>query len=157
MLILARKSSCFTAGLFARQETGWIMAGVQDGIYRITLDGRQILTAVGGSNVVLLADRSGQQEWQVQQADNETWLIRQANSPRFLGFGGEPETFGRVQVLEQPREWRITNGAQAGTFAIGVPDNELTVGLHPALIYPPLIALSPIFGEDRGWSFESVE
>ncbi|KQC38149.1 hypothetical protein [Frankia sp. ACN1ag] len=133
------------------------MAGVNDGIYRITLDGRQILTAASGSNVVLLPEQSGQQEWQVQRADNETWVIRQANSPRFLGFDGEPETFERVQVLPRPREWRITDGPEPGTFTLGVPDNQLTLGLHPALIYPPLLALSPIFGEDRGWSFESIE
>ncbi|EIV91275.1 hypothetical protein FraQA3DRAFT_0710 [Frankia sp. QA3] len=130
---------------------------MNDGIYRITLDGRQILTAAGGDNLVLLPERTSRQEWQVQRTDNETWVIRRGDSSQFLGFDGDPDTFERVRLFGQPREWRIIDGPRPGTFTIGVPNNELTLGLHPALIFPPLVALSPVFNEDNGWSFESVD
>ncbi|MCM3923737.1 hypothetical protein ND748_18955 [Frankia sp. AiPs1] len=132
------------------------MPGVNDSVYRITLDGRQFLTAAGGGNAVLLPERTDRQAWEVQQTEKETWVIRPANSSSFLGFDGEPDTFERVRVFGQPSEWRIIDGPQSGTYTIGVPDSGLTLGLHPALVFPPLIALSPVFGEDKGWSFESI-
>ncbi|WP_462188208.1 MULTISPECIES: hypothetical protein [unclassified Frankia] len=134
------------------------MASVIDGIYRISIAGQQTLTDVGGGNLVLLPDGDGDgQVWQVQRADDDTYTIRKPSGGAFVGFDGDPDAFERVRVLPEPREWKIAAGPQSGTFTIGVPDNELTLGLHPALIYPPLVALSPIFSEDRGWIFEGVE
>ncbi|WP_308205027.1 hypothetical protein [Frankia tisae] len=75
------------------------MAGVQDGIYRITLDGRQVLTGAAADNVVLLPEHAGRQEWQFQQAGSETWVIRRADSSQFLGFDGKPDTFERARTF----------------------------------------------------------
>ncbi len=80
-----------------------------------------------------------------------------------MRHGSHPNLFSirrrsqRVRVSGQPSEWRIIDGPQSGTFTIGAPDSGLTLGLHPALVFPPLIALSPSFGEDKGWSLEKID
>ncbi|WP_230204875.1 RICIN domain-containing protein [Parafrankia elaeagni] len=130
---------------------------VVDGIYRISINGEQLLTNTGNGPTVLLPENGRGQEWEIQNTGNGTYTIRNASSPEFLGFEGEPDTFEPVRPRPEPREWRIEEGPRPGTFNIAVVDNnELTLGLHPALIYPPLIALSPIFREDRGWNLQPV-
>lgn len=72
------------------------------------------------------------------------------------GYDGDPDRFEPARPFPEPREWRIERGPNPETIIIGLVNDELTLGLHPALIYPPMVALSPIFGLDRGWTFEQV-
>lgn len=130
---------------------------VVDGIYRIGIDNEHLLTIEGKNPVRLLPQNGRGQEWEVKSIGNGTYTIRGAEGQEFLGFDGAPDTFEPVRPCPEAREWRIEPGPRPGTFTIGVVDDQsLTLGLHPALIYPPLIALSPIFREDRGWALEKI-
>jgi hypothetical protein len=134
------------------------VSGIADGVYRISIDGRDnlTLTSPDRNNIFLLPGEGPGQEWEIKRAGdgNGTYTIRRAADPLFVGFEGDPDVFERVRPLPEPREWRITEGPRPGTFTIGVVDNPLTLGLHPALIFPPLVALSPVFDEDRGWALQ---
>ncbi|WP_163552732.1 hypothetical protein [Candidatus Frankia alpina] len=137
------------------------MGKIADGVYRIRIDGRDNLTlsSPDRNNIFLLPGEGPGQEWEIRQSGNgqngdSTYTIRQTSAPLFVGFEGSPDVFERVRPLPEPREWRITDGPRPGTVNIGVVENELTLGLHPALIFPPMVALSPVFGEDRGWALE---
>jgi hypothetical protein len=132
------------------------MASVSDGTYCISIDGRQFLTALSESHVVVVPDDSGRQMWQVRRADNGGYTIRQDTTDLYLGYEGEPDTFERVRLLPDRREWNITDGPEEGTVTIAAPggDEPLTLGLHPALIFPPMVALSPAQRQDRGWTLQ---
>lgn len=39
-----------------------------------------------------------------------------------------------MRPFPEPREWRIEQGPNPGTIIIGLVNDELTLGLHPALI-----------------------
>ncbi|KQC38088.1 hypothetical protein [Frankia sp. ACN1ag] len=137
------------------------MGKIADGVYRIRIDGRENLTlsSPDRNNIFLLPGEGPGQEWEIQQTGNgsngnNTYTIRQASAPLFVGFDGSPDVFERVRPLPEAREWRIVDGPRPGTVTIGVVENDLTLGLHPALIFPPLVALSPVFDEDRGWSLQ---
>jgi hypothetical protein len=136
---------------------------IADGMYRISIDGRENLTlsSPDRNNIFLLPGDAPGQEWEIRNTGNgsngnSTYTIRRSADPLFVGFDGDPDVFERVRPLPEPREWRITEGPRPGTFTIGVVENELTLGLHPALIFPPLVALSPMFREDRGWALQPV-
>ncbi len=135
------------------------MSAISDGVYRISIDGRDNLTlsSPDNRNLFLLPGEGPGQDWEIRNSGNgsngdSTYTIRRASGPQFVGFKGEPDVFERVLPQPEPHEWRISEGPRPGTFTIGVVDNELTLGLHPALIFPPLVALSPVFAEDRGWA-----
>lgn len=138
-------------------ESGNNVATVTDGVYRIGLDNNQFLTAEGRDRSVILPENGRGQEWEVRRTDNDTYTIQQTSDQLFLGFDGDPDTFELVRPFPQPREWRIEQGPRPGSFVIGAVDSDLTVGLHPALIYPPMVALSPIFRQDQGWKFQAVD
>lgn len=131
------------------------MGSVSDGTYRISIHGQQFLTTLG-KRVVLLPDDSGAQLWQVRRTDNGGYTIGQDTNDLYLGYEGEPNTFEPVQLLPDRREWNITDGPDDGTVTIVAPggDEPLTLGLSPILIYPPMVALSPAYGQDRGWTLQ---
>jgi hypothetical protein len=134
------------------------MASVSDGTYRISIDGRQFLTVldwVDKNTVVLTAD-PGQQLWQVRRTANGGYTIRQDATDLYLGYEGQPDTFERVRLLPDQREWNITDGPEEGTVTIAAPGGgePLTLGLSPALVYPPMVALSPAQRQDRGWTLQ---
>ena len=129
------------------------MASVSDGTYRISINGQQFLTADDGRAVLLPGDGDGQ-VWQIRRTDKGGYTIRQDNADRYLSYEGKPNVFEPVQLLPDQREWNITDGPDKGTVTIAAPggDESLTLGLHPALIFPPMVALSPPQQQDRGWT-----
>jgi hypothetical protein len=140
------------------------VGSIADGVYRISIDGRDNLrlSSPDRNNILLLPGEGPGQVWEIRNSGNGgngngTYTIRRTSDPLFVGYDGDPDVFERVRPLPEPREWRITEGPRPGTFTIGVVDNELTLGLHPALIFPPLVALSPAFAEDRGWALQPAD
>lgn len=133
--------SCGPGGLRNGEEN---MVNVSDGTYRISIYGRQFLTAEN-RRVVVLPDDSGQQLWQVRRSDNGGYTIRRDTTDLYLSYEGEPNTFEPVRLLPDRREWSITDGPEEGTVTIAAPGGEepLTLGLSPILIFPPMVALSP--------------
>jgi hypothetical protein len=133
------------------------MASVSDGTYRISINRQQFLTAESQYRpVVLVPDDSGQQLWQVRRSDNGGYTIRQDNTGLCLSYEGEPNTFEPVRLLPDQREWNITDGPDKGTVTIAalVGEEPLTLGLSPALIFPPMVALSPAQRQDQGWTLQ---
>ncbi|EFC81930.1 RICIN domain-containing protein [Parafrankia sp. EUN1f] len=130
---------------------------ISDGIYRISLDGQQNITSNGRGPAVLLPENGRGQEWEIKGSGDGRYTIRNASAQEFLGFDGAPDPFEPVQAFPQARTWRIDEGPRPGSVVIGVTENDLlTLGLHPALIFPPMIALSPVFRQDRGWQLQQV-
>jgi hypothetical protein len=134
------------------------MASVSDGTYRISINGQQFLTVLSERMVILIPDDAGRQLWQVRRTDNGGYTIRQDTTDLYLGYEGEPDTFEPVRLLPDRREWNITDGPDEGTVTIAAPGGgePLTLGLSPALIYPPMVALSPAQRQDRGWTLQSA-
>ncbi|WP_107248156.1 hypothetical protein [Carbonactinospora thermoautotrophica] len=100
---------------------------------------------------MLLSDENGEQTWEVRRTSSGTYTIRQGSSGPFVGYEGDPDGIQPVRLLPDRREWEITDGPRPGTLTVAAPgsDGPLTLGLYPARIYPPMVALSPTFAEDQ--------
>ncbi|MDG4856847.1 hypothetical protein P8605_01505 [Streptomyces sp. T-3] len=134
------------------------MGNLTDGIYRIGVESMEAYLANPEDTYLVLARGWDEaQIFEVQCTNGDNYTIRQASSDLYLGYEGVPDTFERVALRSDRREWKITDGPTPGTFTIAALGSHLTLGLHPALVYPPLIALSPMFSEDRGWTFETAK
>jgi hypothetical protein len=69
--------------------------------------------------------------------------IGRPDAARYLSCANDPaQPFELVAIFDQPRTWTIAGGGAEGTFTIGVPGTDLTLGLSPLLIYPPMVAMS---------------
>ncbi|MEV0119787.1 hypothetical protein AB0H77_42130 [Streptomyces sp. NPDC050844] len=135
------------------------MASLSDGTYHISVDDQMFITRRERFDLALASESSETAKLEVRRTESGTYTITLDSTPLHLSFVGEPEVFKRVVLGPEPREWNISAGPGEGTFTIAAigSSERLTLGIHPALINPPMIGLSPDFGEDRGWNFHEAK
>ena len=140
------------------------MVTVTEGVYRISLDNQLFLTVTFDNRLGLLpADSSNLNNWEIRRSDKGNYTIKRAGIDQYAGYGDTAEPFEPIRLSTQPCEWTITDGDgdRENAVVIGVPASvtkgeELTLGIAPMRIYPPLVALSPLYPLDRPWTLQPV-
>ena len=124
-----------------------------EGVYRISIDGRSFLTAADQDRVVVLdEDEQNAQRWEIGRSDGGQFTIRPTDTGLYLSCSDPAQPFELAGMSAQPYTWAIADAPTAGAVTIGAPGTDLTLGLSPLLIYPPMVAVSPPYEMDRGWT-----
>ncbi|MFF3940083.1 hypothetical protein [Streptomyces phaeofaciens] len=132
-----------------------------DGLYQIIFTDQQFLTAPEprpGAPLMLLPPDGGlTQTWELRSDGNGSHTIGVPDAREQVSYEGDPDMHELAVLLPQPRIWNLIPGKEPGTYAIGVPDAELRLGMSLLRIYPPRVALAPDFGEKfQAWRFRPV-
>lgn len=141
------------------------MATMTDGLYRISLIHSLFLTGAAGTpiasimSITLLpsdetnAETNAQQRWEIRRTEGGDYTIRHANTGQYASYDTDPSLpFRAVRLSTQQCTWTIADGPEENTVTLGAPGTDLTLGLSPLAVYPPLVALSPRYEQDRGWT-----
>jgi hypothetical protein len=129
------------------------MTHIGEGVYRISIDGRSFLTVDDQDRVVLLdEEEQNAQRWEIGRTAGGQYTIRQPDTGRYLSCSDPAQPFELVGMSAQEHTWTIADGPTAGAVTIGAPGTDLTLGLSPLLIYPPMVAVSPPYDMDGGWT-----
>jgi hypothetical protein len=105
------------------------MATVTDGVYRINLDGRLFLSAIGNRLALLPVDEDVPNRWEIRRTGNGNYTIRQAGTDQYAGYGDTAELSEPILLSTQPCEWTITDGDGENAVIIGAPASPLTLAL----------------------------
>ena len=139
------------------------MVTVTEGVYRISLDNQLFLTVTFDNRLGLLpANSSNLNNWEIRRSDKGNYTIKRAGMTSMPGTATRPSPLNPSTCLPS-LEWTITDGDgdRENAVVIGVPASvtkgeELTLGIAPMRIYPPLVALSPLYPLDRPWTMQPV-
>ena len=138
------------------------MAGISEGVYQIEFTGHQLLSAPRpgpGDPLMLLPPGEGTQEWRVRSDGNggHTITASDAHLELFVSYDGEPDMHELTMLLPESRSWNLLPGSEPDTYAIGVPNAEMRLGLSLLRIFPPRVALAPDYGDPyQAWTFRKV-
>ena len=132
------------------------MANVSDGVYRITLFDRPAFLGESLRDTLALVGKAEALSWEIRRADgSDQYTLRVAGTDRFVGYSSDsPLPMAMVVLGPHQRRWALRGGPAEDTVMIAAAGTDLTFGLAPVMVYPPLLALSPPYDRDLPWTLE---
>ncbi|MFD7937196.1 hypothetical protein ACFV4T_22150 [Streptomyces sp. NPDC059755] len=137
------------------------MAALTNGLYQILFTNEQLLTAPDArpnAPLMLLPQEGGlHQEWKVTSKGGDAYTISLPDGLMHVSYDGEPDMHEPALLRVEPREWNLIPGQEPDTYQIAVVDAPMRLGLSLLRIYPPRIALAPVYGDQyQAWIFKNI-